>query len=131
MVVVLITGSRNYKNERKIGKEILKLINEFGLEIVIRHGGALGTDNLAESICRKFNIKTEIIEPNYDDDIYSAPLERNIKMLEKEPIPILVLAFYNKIKKGGTLHTATEARKKNIKVKEFGLKAGKELNRFV
>ncbi len=130
MVVVLITGALTYKDESLMEKEIIKLKNKY-IILVIRHGGAVGADTLAEKICIKHIIKTEIVTPKYDDELYSAPLERNIIMLETEEIPILVLAFYNKIKKGGTLHTSTEARKKNIKVKEFGLKLGKKLNRFI
>lgn len=130
MVVVLITGSLTYKDEPLMEKEIKKLKNKY-IILVVRHGGAVGADNLAEKICRRNNIKTEIVTPKYDDELYSAPLERNIVMLETDERPILILAFYDSIKKGGTAFTANEARKRSIKVLEFGLKLGRDLKRFM
>jgi hypothetical protein len=109
-----IIGSRSFHNYH------------YFLECLERHpapissivsGGAKGADSLAEKYARENNIPITIYNPDYKRFGRSAPLKRNIQILEDCE---LVLAFTSVSSlTPGTAFTMKEARKRDIAVFHF------------
>lgn len=119
-IIVLITGSRKFTNEEIIKSALENFLFNYP-DAKFRHGGAIGADQM---VSRLFpDHIEEVFEPEYtgkfDQYDNDAPKRRNIKMLETEPKPLFVYAFYYQFKSGGTLHTVNEARKRDIAVMEY------------
>ena len=110
-------GSREFIDKQMIAQAMWEewLVGKF--ELI--HGDAKGADRLAKAIAEENNIFVHTLPAEWDKYGRAAGPIRNIQMLEMKPV--LVLAFYNKIESKGTSHTVTEARKRNIPVKIFGL----------
>ena len=114
---ILVCGSREYKDKQMIAQVMWEqwLIGKF--ELI--HGDATGADSMAKAIAKENNIFVHTLPAEWDKYGRTAGPIRNIQMLEMKPV--LVLAFYNKVESKGTSHTVTEAKKRGIPVKIFGL----------
>jgi len=73
---ILITGSRNWKNEGLIEDFLLNLPS--GVTII--HGGAPGVDSIAETKCKAIGVPTILIRP-INPKIASYYLHRNAEMI--------------------------------------------------
>lgn len=97
MVRVLVTGGRDYRNERRIVFELDSIRNTIGLDVLI-HGDAPGADRLAGRWAERRGITVRKWPVNWfpngkdggRDDM--AGKKRNTQMLAEEA-PDLVVAF--------------------------------------
>lgn len=104
--VVLICGSRSIKN-----LQISRYIRPESCAAIL-HGGAMGTDAIADSWAKANNLETVIYKPNYKVYGKRAPLVRDEEMAEFADV---VIAFWNGVSKG-TLYTVNYAKKIGRKV---------------
>lgn len=103
-----IVGSRNL---RIFNME--KYLPIYVSEIV--SGGAKGVDTCARSYAIENNIKLTEFLPDYERFSRSAPLKRNIDIIEYAD---MVIAFWDGRSKG-TRFVINECEKRNIKIKVF------------
>lgn len=104
--VIQITGGREYTDYETIKKAIAKFLIEYDKrQIIVRHGNARGADKLSAMAARALgitNIQSRPVEYyglSWKNN-NGAGNQRNIKMLEEEPIPDVVLAFPDPNSKG-------------------------------
>lgn len=108
---VAVIGSRNLKVgnlEKYIPKDVTEIIS----------GGAKGIDTSAKEYARSNNIKLTEFLPEYKKFGYSAPLKRNITIIENAD---LVLAFWDG-KSSGTRFVINNCKQRNIPIRVFKLK---------
>ena len=108
-MVVIVTGSRKWKNKRMLHTQLTNLNPD-----VVVHGGAIGADSFVSEWCRSRGRVEIIMYPDYDAYKKRAPLVRNIRMLETWPEATVVAC---PLPGGsGTQHTMREARKRDMEV---------------
>lgn len=78
-------------------------------------GGARGIDSSAAAFARLSGIKLIVFRPNYEVFGRSAPLKRNIEIIENSDI---VLAFWDRQSRG-TAFVIRKCKEKNVPVKIF------------
>jgi len=103
---ILICGSRDWDNHKKIESEFEKSIPK---DSVIIHGGAKGADSIADSIARKLGFKVEVYKAEWDKYGKSAGMIRNYEMLNSGVDR--VLAFWDE-KSPGTSHMIDIVRRR-------------------
>lgn len=122
MKKILITGSRNIAVTKE-NKELLKrLMDEAYIHQTcdngehdyywteILHGGAKGTDQLAQLVADEMGIKTTVLKPDYQTDYpKAAPLKRNTKLVKLASATIAI--YEGSERKGGTMDTADKTLK--------------------
>jgi hypothetical protein len=111
--VVLICGTRSWDDHTTIRR----VLRGLPAHTKIRHGGAPGADNIAAWIAHRMGIE---VEPPFKPDYkrygrWLAPFERNTEMLETNPVPKEVIAFWDG-RSRGTLDTICKALARNIPV---------------
>lgn len=90
---ILVAGSRDFNNSIVFMEAMINVVCElqyhleFRLkELEIIHGGAKGTDMMADMFARGYGIKTKVIKPNWKgkSGVYdnSAGIKRNIQMVD-------------------------------------------------
>ena len=105
---VAVVGSRNlYVND--LGKYLPENVTE------IISGGAKGVDTPAREYAMYNNIKLTEFLPEYSKYGRSAPLKRNITIIENAD---LILAFWDGSSRG-TKYVIDQCRKRNIPIKVF------------
>ena len=104
--VVLICGSRSIKN-----LNISRYVRPESCAAIV-HGGAVGTDSIADSWAKANNLETIIYKPNYKVYGKRAPLVRDEEMVNFCDV---VIAFYDG-KSRGTKYTFDYAKKIGRKV---------------
>lgn len=105
---VAVVGSRNlYVND--LGKYLPENVTE------IISGGAKGVDTSAREYAILNRIKLTEFLPEYSKYGRSAPLKRNITIIENAD---LVLAFWDGSSRG-TKYVIDQCRKRNISIKVF------------
>ena len=104
--VVLICGSRSIKN-----LQISRYIRPSSCGAIV-HGGAIGTDSIADSWAKANNIETIVYKPNYKIYGKRAPLVRDEEMVEFADV---VICFWNG-KSRGSKYTCDYAKKIGRKV---------------
>lgn len=114
MFKVLVTGSRDWKNEAAIRQELEKL--DPYTDIII-HGGCRGADMMADKIAKSLGIHTARVDALWKWYPHSAGPVRNSIMLDLEPD--LVLAFPLPQSKG-TRNMIQQAKVTGIPVKLVG-----------
>lgn len=102
---IAIVGSRGLEVE-----ELEKYLPKDVTEIV--SGGAKGIDSCASAYAKKKDIKLTEILPEYEKYGKSAPLKRNIKIIEYAD---KVIAFWDGCSRG-TKHVIDECRKSGKKI---------------
>jgi hypothetical protein len=114
---ILVTGSRNWTDERIIARALAGVIQLNDLQpFVVVHGGAQGADGLAEAWCRRWKVPTEIHRPDYKTgDPKVAPLRRNDAMLDSG-IDLVLAFMLGMPEKGGTRYTVHGALARHIPV---------------
>lgn len=84
--IVIVTGSRKWKDRRKIRT----MLDVHDPSLVV-HGGAAGADTLAQQWCKNRGRYSLACYPDWDN-VKGAALVRNRQMLEQYPTAV-VLAF--------------------------------------
>jgi hypothetical protein len=117
-VRVLVCGSRDWNDRRRIKIAIGRLLEHYG-DLTIIHGACRGADRIADEIAEELGL-TRMAFPITRSEWRSlgpaaGPL-RNRRMLDQQPS--LVLAFSNGT--DGTQGTVDEARKRGIPVRVIG-----------
>lgn len=105
---VLACGSRAWTNYESIAR----VLAQFPRETVFMHGGATGADSQVARYIREANLPCEVYLPAYGAvQDYSAPIMRNLFMLELQPDR--VVAFWDG-RSPGTGFVLREARRRGI-----------------
>jgi SLOG family YspA-like protein len=132
MFVILITGSRTFKDPKPIKEKLQEYVDKYGAgDIILRHGYAKGADTLAARIARNLDIKNiqdrsiEFYDLSWDKDGLNAGNIRNERMLDEDPKPDVVLAFPDENSKG-TWNTIDIATRKNFEIWVYQGALGKE-----
>jgi hypothetical protein len=122
MFVILITGSRTFKDPKPIKEKLQEYVDKYGArDIILRHGAAKGADTLAARVARNFGIKymqdrsIEFYGLDWNKDGLNAGNLRNERMLDEDPKPDIVLAFPDENSKG-TWNCIEAAKVRNIEV---------------
>lgn len=111
---VAIIGSRNLNIcniENFVPNETTEIVS----------GGAIGIDSCAKQYANLYNIKMTEFLPEYSKYEKSAPLKRNIQIIDYSDI---VLAFWDG-KSSGTKYVIDNCKKKNKKVIVYLFKASR------
>ena len=109
---VAIIGSRDLHMD--IEKYIRQYINIENITLIIS-GGARGIDRLAERYAQTYNIPMKIFYPEYEKYGSTAPLRRNIEIVDMADI---VVAFWDRESRG-TKFVIDYARKSYKKLIEI------------
>lgn len=112
-MIILITGSRKFTDVKLMYESLLP----YAHNNLFRHGGANGADKMV-SVLFPERIERVFI-PDWKRYGRGAGLKRNIEMLDADPIPMSVIAFFYQTRSGGTLHTVNQAYKREIAVLEY------------
>lgn len=127
---VLICGDRNWTDYDTVVKELSKVHQEQGVEIVIE-GDANGADRLGGLAATVLGIPFKSYPAQWHKFGKQAGPLRNIQML-KEGKPTLVLAFHDFLENSkGTGHMVKIAREANVPVLVFkskGRESGKNVS---
>lgn len=100
-----VVGSRSI-----VSADIAEYIPDGTTEII--SGGARGADTLAREYAQKNNIKLTEFLPEYDIYKRSAPLRRNIRIIESADIVVALWDGHSR----GTKHVIDSCRSRNIKI---------------
>ncbi len=124
-MIIIGTGSRDWKTPIAIRKVFISLVKEFGNGLKYRHGGQRGFDQYSAFIARQLKIK-DIDEYCADWDQYgkSAGPIRNHTMLDtelgklapQEDILVIAMPLDNSI---GTYEMIEYARSKGVNVRIY------------
>jgi YspA, cpYpsA-related SLOG family len=106
---VLVCGSRTWDD----ADEIRKVLERFGRETTIVHGGARGADTIAAGVAHALGMQVEEYPADFELHGRPAGIIRNIEMIETEPD--LVVAFWDGVSTG-TKHTLSLAKKNRIPI---------------
>lgn len=90
-MIVLITGGRDYKNQRELFAVLDRLHAERGFTFLV-HGDAPGADQMAHRWAKKRGVQPVAMEALWDVDGDAAGSKRNKRMLEFAK-PSLIIAF--------------------------------------
>ena len=121
-MILLVTGSRFWKDRKKIGAEIYRRRKKVTLLI---QGGARGADLIADDYAKLLGIQTAMFDANWTYHKRAAGPIRNANQLafgmaaaRALKQQLLVLAFHKNIRKSkGTADMVSKARKQKVKVK--------------
>jgi len=109
-----IVGSRDFNDYRSLKAAVLKILEEWKVEIkqieCIISGGAKGADTLAELFAKEYNIPIIVYLPEYNLHGNSAPLKRNTSIVNSSTH---LIAFPSQTSRG-TLDTINKAISKGI-----------------
>lgn len=114
---VLICGSRHYNSYADFCVELNKIHKEFPISHII-HGGAKGTDSMAQCWAGEHHVHTRIEYPDWDKYGEGAGPIRNRKMLEQNPDLVVAFLAPNSI---GTKDMIKAATKAGIEVRIFNV----------
>lgn len=116
---LLVCGDRNYTDWQRIQKEIKKLADTEGVEVIIQ-GGASGADHAAALAAKFFKIPCEEYPAQWRKFGRAAGPIRNAQMLS-EGNPSLIYAFHDWLEGSkGTKDMVEKGRRAGIKVVVFG-----------
>lgn len=90
-MIVLVTGGRDYKNQRELFGVLDKLHRERGFTFLV-HGDARGADQMAHRWAKKRGVQPVAMEALWDFDGDPAGSKRNARMYEFAK-PELIIAF--------------------------------------
>lgn len=80
-MIVLVTGGRDYKDQRELFGVLDKLHAERGFTFLM-HGDARGADQMAHRWAKKRGVQPVAMEALWDAEGNSSGLKRNARMLE-------------------------------------------------
>lgn len=100
MIIVLITGSRDWNDEKTIKEAILELHEKYSEKKILIHGGCRGTDSIGAKIASSLGWTTIAELPDWSLGRKAGPL-RNQKMIDKYK-PKIALIFNKNNSKGTT-----------------------------
>lgn len=116
--VVLICGSRNWKNRKIIDNHLRDLIQNFPpSETIIIHGNCRGADKIASDIATKLDYTVIGYPADWNNNGKSAGPRRNAKMLDENNVNF-TLAFHDDLSESkGTIDMIRKCLVAKIKVK--------------
>ena len=124
-MIIIGTGSREWKTPVAIRKVFISLIKEFGNEFKYRHGGQKGFDQYSAFIARQLKIK-DIDEYCADWDQYgksAGPIRNHLmldteleKLAPEENILLIAMPLENSV---GTYEMIEYAKSKGVTVRIF------------
>jgi aspartate aminotransferase-like enzyme len=116
---ILVSGSRYYKNYRKILSFLTRMKQKHS-EVIVVEGGARGADTLARKACEKLNIKCKEYNANWEKYGRAAGPIRNQQMLDDNDDIEIVAIFHEELNKSkGTKDMLKRARKANKEIVKF------------
>ena len=111
-ILVLACGSRDWCDYDKIDDALDQAgFKDHPDKLRLVHGGAAGADRMAGEYAEQCGAEVVVCYADWNKYGKQAGYLRNIQMLDMNPE--LVIAFWDGQSRG-TLHTITEARKRNI-----------------
>lgn len=111
--VVVVCGSRDWRDEALIRSRLKRLPRG----VILRSGMARGADEIAARLGRSLGFTIDEVPAEwreggrYDPE---AGFKRNTLMLDKKPVPYLVISFWDEVSTG-TLDTVIKALDRKIK----------------
>lgn len=114
---VLVCGSRRFTDPFRANLTIDDRIAKLPLCEVI-HGGARGADEMAATAATRHGHPVTMFAADWETHGRRAGVIRNLEMLAQRPE--FVLAFWDG-KSRGTMHTVSEARRRQIPVEVISL----------
>lgn len=122
---LLITGSRyatQKRHQTRIGKELIKALNELGGEALLVHGAAVGVDYIAAGCWKQLHLPAESHPARWAAEGNAAGPLRNQRMVDLGAD--LCLAFYIEgVESRGTTDCHGRAVTAGIPVRVVNLKA--------
>jgi YspA, cpYpsA-related SLOG family len=117
IIVVQVTGARQWDNEAIIEEDLKRLVARYGIaRLLVVEGGAAGADTCARNVCKRLGVYSARVDALWDTYHRSAGPQRNEFMLVFFR-PRLVLAYHWDLKQSkGTADMVERARRKGIKV---------------
>jgi predicted Rossmann fold nucleotide-binding protein DprA/Smf involved in DNA uptake len=109
---IAIVGSRDYPHLDRVQNFVAALKKD----CIIVSGGARGVDSTAEKAAKENGLEFILFLPDWDKNGKSAGFLRNIQIIEEADI---IVAFWDGVSHG-TLHSITEAVKRNKTVRIYG-----------
>lgn len=83
-MIVMMCGSRDGYDETLACDEIKNILMKYDITLdVIIHGGAIGIDSMVEKTAKSMGFSTVVYKPDYYQYKVSAPLIRNVLMINK------------------------------------------------
>lgn len=118
--LIVVCGSRTFNDKEYMREKLRELSKKHG-NFIIREGGAIGADFQARMLCREevWLQHDKTFNPKYSRYGRTAPLKRNVEMLETKPVPKIVVGFNNEVVDGGTSFTIKNAKSRGIKIYEY------------
>lgn len=113
-MIVLITGGREYKNQRELFSVLDRLHAERGFAFLV-HGDSRGADQMAHRWAKKRGVPPVAMEALWDVEGDDAGTKRNARMFEFAQ-PDLIIAFSGGRGTANMMRIGYEARKKGHKV---------------
>lgn len=113
---ILVTGSRNWRDENAIANALIKATNNVIGPHLVMHGGARGADSLAGKIASGFGWWVEVYVADWKTHGRAAGCIRNQVMIERRPD--IVLAFLMPDSRG-TRDMIRRAEKARVPVQIF------------
>lgn len=118
----MVTGSRKFINPLDATAQIIKRITKLPEATLVIHGDAGGADRIAAAAAKRVGLMVMSVPAQWEQHTKDcrcrgrgycreAGKRRNLEMLDMKPD--LVIAFWNG-SSGGTLHTITNAREREI-----------------
>lgn len=106
---LIVCGSETWFDVEAVNIVVEMLIDRYGTDLVIAHGGAGGAESIAHAAFRTAGVHCEVYLPNWSLHPKNAPEIRNWEMLESGSDG--VVAFWEN-RSRNTAHMVSLARKK-------------------
>ena len=81
--MILITGSRDFKNLKVVGMFLHQFIADNGLGVELYVGDARGVDTVAATIWKSFGLKPKVYFADWKNEGKPAGILRNIRMVDE------------------------------------------------
>ncbi len=118
-MIVLITGGREYRNQREMFAALDRLHAERGFTFLV-HGDARGADQMAHRWAKKCGVQPVAMEALWDTDGDAAGTKRNARMLAFAN-PDLCVAFSGGRGTANMMRIAREAGVELIDVEDLDM----------
>lgn len=109
-MIVLITGGREYRNQRELFSVLDRLHKERPFTFLV-HGDARGADHMAHRWAKKNGVQPVAMEALWDAEGNDAGTKRNARMYEFAK-PALIIAFSGGRGTANMIRIGYEARKR-------------------
>jgi len=112
-VTVLVTGSRDWKNEASLRDRLDRIHRESGIDLLIHGACPTGADDMADKWCRANDVEVDRRPADWKTHGKPAGFIRNAEMVQLRPDTVLA---FQRNQSRGTQHTIDLATKAGIDV---------------